>query len=60
MRERHNAKALHEERKYGFFWYDWLWRALRPALVVTAACLFLGGAALTGWNALGEMFFWPV
>ena len=60
MRKRYDAKSLHEERKYGFFWYDWLWRALRPALVAVAACLFLGGVALTGWNALGDMFFWPV
>ena len=58
--KRYDAKTLHEERKYGFFWYDWLWRGLRPVLVVVAACLFLGGVALTGWNALGEMFFLPV
>lgn len=59
-RKRYDSKTLHEERKYGFFWYDWLWRLLRPGLVVAAALILIAGVLLTGWNALGEQFFLPV
>lgn len=59
-RKRYDAKSLHEERKYGFFWYDWLWRLLRPALVIVAALILIAGIALTGFNKLGEMFFFPI
>lgn len=45
---------------YGFFWYDWLWKLSRPLLVGLAACVLVGGVLLTGWQALGEKFFFPV
>ena len=28
---------LHERRRYGFFWYDWIWRLLRPVMVFAAS-----------------------
>ena len=24
----YDVEELHEERKYGFFWYDWIWRVV--------------------------------
>lgn len=56
---RYNRKMLQEEREYGFFWYDWLWKLLRPLLVGAAACVLVGGILLTGWQKLGERFFFP-
>lgn len=32
--ERYNKHTLHDDREYGFFWYEWLWRILRPVLVL--------------------------
>lgn len=59
-RKRYDHQTLHEERKYGFFWYDWLWRTARPVLIAAASVILVAGILLTGWNALGEHFFWPV
>ncbi len=59
-RKRYDHKSLHEERKYGFFWYDWLWRAARPVLITLGALILLAGILLTGWNMLGDKFFNPV
>ncbi len=59
-RKRYDHQTLHEERKYGFYWYDWLWSILRPVLIYGAALILIAGIAITGWNMLGEKFFWPV
>lgn len=59
-RQRYDHQTLHEERQYGFFWYDWLWRAARPVIICLASLVLIGGIALTGWNYLGERFFLPV
>ena len=32
-RREYSERELHEHRRYGFFWYDWIWKLLRPALV---------------------------
>ena len=59
-RKRYDHKTLHEERMYGFYWYDWLWHIARPALICVGALLLIVGVGLTGWNMLGEKFFLPV
>ncbi len=59
-RKRYDHQSLHEERRYGFYWYDWLWHAARPVLIVVAAGILVAGIALTGWNMLGDRFFNPV
>lgn len=58
--EQYDHQTLYAERQYGFYWYDWLWSILRPALIVLGALVLVGGVALTGYNALGERFFFPV
>lgn len=60
QRRRYDHQSLYEERQYGLYWYDWLWKIARPALIVAGAALIIAGVLLTGWNALGEKFFWPV
>lgn len=59
-RKRYDHQSLYEEREYGFYWYDWIWRIARPLLITLGALILVGGVLLTGWNALGEKFFWPV
>lgn len=51
---------LHERRRYGFFWYDWLWKVLRPALVFVASFVIVCGLVYTGYRKVDEMFFAPV
>ena len=53
-------RELHERRLYGFFWYDWLWRILRPALVFLASFVIVCGLVYTGYRKIDAMFFAPV
>ena len=51
---------LHERRRYGFFWYDWLWKILRPVLVFATSFVIVCGLVYTGWCRIDAMFFAPV
>ena len=51
---------LHERRRYGFFWYDWIWKLLRPALVFLTSFVIVCGLVYTGWQKVDSMFFAPV
>jgi len=53
-------RELHERRRYGFFWYDWLWRIIRPALVFLASFVIVCGLVYTGYRHVDAMFFAPV
>lgn len=53
-------RELHERRRYGFFWYDWLWRILRPAMVFLASFVIVCGLVYTGYRQVDEMFFAPM
>lgn len=53
-------RELHERRRYGFFWYDWLWRILRPVLVFLASFVIVCGLVYTGYRQVDAMFFAPV
>ena len=53
-------RELHERRRYGFFWYDWLWRILRPALVFLTSFVIVCGLVYTGYRRIDAMFFAPV
>ena len=53
-------RQWHEERRYGFYWYDWLWRVLRPLLVFAASFVIVCGLIYTGYQKLDEMFLAPV
>ena len=53
-------RELHERRKYGFFWYDWIWRVLRPVMVFAASFVIVCGLVYTAWTRIDDMFFAPV
>lgn len=52
-------RELIESRRYGFFWYDWIWRVLRPILVFVCSFVIICGLVYTGWQKVDEMFFAP-
>ncbi len=58
--DRYNVKTLHEEREYGFFWYEWLWKILRPTLIFLCSLLIVIGLVTVVWNHVDEDFFQPV
>ena len=55
-----SERELHEQRRYGFFWYDWIWSALRPVLVFAASFVIVCGLVFTGYQKVSDMFFAPV
>ena len=55
-----DERELHESRRYGFFWYDWIWKLLRPVLVFAASFVIVCGLVYTLYCKLDEMFFAPV
>ncbi len=59
-RRDYDAETLHEERSYGFFWYDWIWRVLRPILVLVCSVCIVGGLLFTGWQWAEDKFISPV
>ena len=58
--ERLSERELHERRRYGFFWYDWIWRVARPVLVFMASFVIVCGLVYTGYRRIDGMFFAPV
>ena len=53
-------KQWHEERRYGFYWYDWIWRVLRPLLVFAASFVIVCGLIYTGYQKVDALFFAPM
>ena len=53
-------RELHERRRYGFFWYDWIWKVLRPVLVLLTSFVIVCGLVYTGYLTLDGMFLAPV
>ncbi len=58
--KRYTEKTLHEDRQYGLFWYAWLWKILRPVLVLVCALAIVGGIVSTGWNMVYDGFLAPM
>jgi len=55
-----SERELHEQRRYGFFWYDWIWRLIRPVLVFATSFVIVCGLAYTGVKTVSDMFLAPV
>ena len=55
-----DARSLRDARSYGFFWYDWLWRVVRPALVFICAGLVLFGGIAYAGRMLYQKYIMPV
>ena len=58
--ERYTEKTLREDREYGFFWYDWLWRFLRPVMIFLCAFVLVAGILVTLWNQVYANFLMPM
>ena len=52
-----DERELHERRRYGFFWYDWIWRLVRPVMVFAASFVIVCGLIYTGLGKINDMFF---
>lgn len=52
-----DERELHERRRYGFFWYDWIWRLVRPVMVFAASFVIVCGLIYTGLGKIDDMFF---
>ncbi len=55
-----SERQLHEEGRYGFFWYDWVWRLVRPLFVLLTSFVIVCGAAYTGVQYVSGLYFDPV
>ena len=56
----YSPEELREERRYGVFWYSWLWTALRPLLLALCVAVVVAGVVMGGWNWVNRSFFAPV
>lgn len=57
---RYNQRMLMHDRQYGFYWYAWLWKLLRPVLILLISLIVVAGITITGWNYVYGHFFMPV
>ena len=60
IRREISERELREERRYGFFWYDWIWRMLRPVLVFVTSFVIVCGVAYSSLKTLSDSFFAPM
>lgn len=58
--EQFSAEELHQDRKYGLFWYSWLWHILRPIALFLCVIIVVAGVAMAGWNWIDRSFFAPM
>ena len=56
----YSPEELHQERKYGLFWYSWLWHLLRPVALFLCVAVVVTGVVMAGWNWGYRGFFAPV
>ncbi len=59
-RKFYNQKTLLREREYGFYWYAWLWKIIRPILIFGASAIIVLGIFVNVWFALYDNFLKPV
>lgn len=59
-RKFYNQKTLHREREYGFYWYAWLWKIIRPIMIFGVSAVITLGIFVNVWLALYDNFLKPV
>lgn len=59
-KKRYSTKSIIREREYGFFWYSWIWRILRPLLIFTCAVVITLGIVTAGWNLIYDNLLKPM
>lgn len=58
--EQYSIRSLHEDREYGLYWYAWLWKLVRPVLVLLCSVLIVVGMVTMAYNVLYDMFLAPM
>lgn len=53
-------ESLREERRYGIYWYSWLWHLIRPLAIALCVIVVVAGVVMGAWNSLYRNFFAPV
>lgn len=56
----YTAESLRRERKYGLFWYSWLWHFIRPFAVLLCVLLVVAGVLTTAYNTVNRRYFAPM
>ena len=56
----YTPEELREERRYGLFWYSWLWSLLRPLLLALCVFIVVAGVVMAGWNWVNRNYLAPV
>ena len=59
--KKHNDtyQSIRDERQYGPYWYNVLWRILRPVLVLAGSLLIVIGILSSVWNAVYDAYLAP-
>ena len=57
--EDYSYERLREERRYGLYWYSWLWNILRPVLVFLCVIVIVVGVLSVGWRYIDQQFVAP-
>lgn len=58
--EEYSTETRHEDREFGLYWYEWLWRLLRPVLIFLCSVLIVIGLVNYGYNWIYDNFLGPV
>lgn len=58
--DRYTQRTLHRDREFGFYWYAWLWKALRPLLVLLCSLVVVLGIFAMGWTMVNERLLMAV
>ena len=59
-RKFYNQRTLHKEREYGFYWYSWLWKIIRPVLIFAISAIITVGIFVNGWFVVYDNFLKPM
>ena len=59
-RKFYNQRTLHKEREYGFYWYSWLWKIIRPVLIFAISAIINVGIFVNGWFVVYDNFLKPM
>lgn len=60
MKKRNDTyQSVRDERQYGPYWYNVLWRIIRPVLVLAGSLLVVVGLISTAWDKVYEEYLAP-
>ena len=60
MKKRNDTyQSIRDERQYGPYWYNVLWRVIRPVLVLAVSLLVVAGILGSVWHAVYDEYLAP-